>query len=178
MRTFSFSLLVMSLITGCHHSSSSSVDQGNQCFNEKLEFLKKTGLYKNIVSAFDDTFRVMKNDLNDFGQPSLIENKIDDAIFLKNDSSECLLLVLQKPKGIDTSNTFGIARVIRGIRTDRHWKFELNRLLCFPRDYFKEYAENSFENISRIARYSIITLPKPSKEKCAIDDAYWFTALK
>jgi hypothetical protein len=87
-----------------------------------------------------------------------------------------MLIVLQKLEPHDI--IFGSARMVRGIRQDKKWKFEVSMALNFEKDYFTLYKENNFGNISKLARYSVLTEGDINKEGCEIDDDYWFVYLK
>jgi hypothetical protein len=142
----------------------------------QLQSLKKLQLYNEIFLEFTDTFRVMKTKKEYFGVASYVENRIDDAVFLKKDSNECLLIVLQR--SIDTSYVFGSARVIWGMKENSNWRFKIGLEFNFEKDYFDSYKENSFENISLLARYQILTMGNGKLKACQIDESYWFDSLK
>lgn len=74
--------------------------------------LRKTQLYNNVMSAFRDTFPILKTKKEYFGVPEIVTNQIDDAIFFKQDSSECVLIVLQKSKHPEL--IFATVRTVRG----------------------------------------------------------------
>ena len=138
--------------------------------------LKKTQLYNKVMSAFRDTFPILKTKKEYFGVPEVVTNQIDDAIFFKKDSSECMLIVLQKSKPPDL--VFATARTIRGFFKDNKWQFDVSMDFYFEKDYFELFKENSFENISKLARYSVLTDGKVKKNGCEIDDYFWFEHLK
>ncbi len=152
------------------------LEQKNECFDEKLNELKKTNLYKTVLSEFTDTFKVLKNVKENFGVASYVKIKIDDAIFFKKDSSECLLIVLEKMK--DSVDGFGSARIISGKDVQGRWKFEVSLDYYFEKDYFGLYPQNTFDNIAKIARYSVLVNNNSSVGGCEINDEYWFSILK
>src|ERR1700730_10295347 len=88
--------LIVSIIAACQTIKENRIDQKNRCFNERLNKLKKSDLYWNVLSDFEDSFKVLIKRKEYFGINSYVDNKVDDAIFFKKDSSECLLIVLQK----------------------------------------------------------------------------------
>jgi len=149
----------------------------NECYEAKLKQLKKTTLYNNIIAAFNDTFPSLKTRKEYFGIPEIVTNQVDEAVFFKTDSSECMLVVLKKSKYSDLG--FGNARMIRGIKNQLNkWSFEVSMDFFFEKDYFEIFKENSFENISKLARYSVLTDGNYKEKGCEIDDYYWFTELK
>ncbi len=147
----------------------------NKCYDEKLMLLKKTQLYNEVMSAFRDTFQILKTKKEYFGVPEVVTNQIDDAIFFKKDSSECMLLVLQKSS---PDLVFATARTVRGFFKDNKWQFDVSMDFYYERDYFKLFKENSFENISKLARYSVLTDGNIKRKGCEIDDYFWFEHLK
>jgi hypothetical protein len=151
------------------------IEQKNKCFAEKLIKIKQTKLYKTVFSAFEDTFEVLKQNKENFGTSSYVDTKIDDAVFFKQDSTECVLIVLEK---IKDSLVFGSARTVLGSNNDGHWKFEIGAEYNFEKDFFKDYKENTFENISKIARYGVLVAGNANKEDCEINSKYWFSDLK
>ena len=128
------------------------------------------------MTAFNDTFPILKANKKYFGVPEKVNNQVDEASFFKKDSSECMLIILQKLEPHDI--IFGSARMVRGIRQDKKWKFEVSMTFNFEKDYFTFYKENNFGNISKLARYSVLTEGDINKEGCEIDDDYWFVYLK
>lgn len=148
----------------------------NKCFDLKLTDLKKTSLYSEVMTAFRDTFPVLKTKKEYFGVPEVVSNEIDDAVFFKQDSTECMLIVLQKSKPPDL--IFAKARTVRGFLKDNKWQFDVSMDFYFSKDYFELFKENNFENISMLARYSVLTDGKVKKNGCEIDDYFWFTHLK
>lgn len=78
----------------------------------------------------------------------------------------------------DTLYEFGSARVIEGINRKGRWKFHVSIDYNFERDYFKDYTENSFENISKLARYGVMVRANANKKGCDFNEEYWFTILK
>jgi hypothetical protein len=170
---FSFLVLVSSCQT--KNSKDKIIFEKNKCYDEKLMLLKKTQLYNEVISAFRDTFTILKTKKEYFGVPEVVTNQIDDAIFFKKDRSECMLVVLQKSK---PDLVFARARTVRGFLKDNKWQFDVSMDFYFDKDYFKLFKENSFENISKLARYSILTDGKVKKNGCEIDDYFWFEHLK
>jgi len=50
----------------------------------------------------------------------------------------------------------------------------LSREYILEGDYFKLFQTNSFDAISKIARYCILTDGKVKTQGCDIDEYYWF----
>lgn len=148
----------------------------NKCYDEKLILLKKTSIYNEVMSAFRDTFPILKTKKEYFGVPEVVTSQIDDAIFFKKDSSECMLVVLKKFRPPDL--VFATARTVRGLYKDNKWQFDVSMDFYFEKDYFDLFKENSFENISKLARYNILTDGDIKRKGCEIDDEYWFQHLK
>jgi hypothetical protein len=153
-----------------------SISDKNKCYDLVLSSLKESNLYNEVMTAFNDTFPILKTVKNNFGASEIVDTKVDEALFFKKDSSECMLIVLQKLKAHDF--IFGSARMVRGIKQDKAWKFKVSMTFDFDKDYFKLYEENNFENISKLARYSALTEGEIKSEGCEIDDDYWFVYLK
>ncbi len=172
-----FLLCIVSFISSCQTSNTKEkiIQDKNNCFNGKLYNLKNFKLYLEVMAAFKDTFQVLKTKKENFGAPEVVSNQIDEGIFFKKDSSECMLIVLIKTKYSDLS--FGNARMIRGVIKKSKWNFEVSMDYFFAKDYFKLYSENSFENISKLARYCVLTEGNYRKKGCEIDDYFWFIEL-
>lgn len=168
--------LFLILMISCQDSSTSRTGYKNRCFEEKLKNLRNSNLYKSAIAEFTDTFRTLKNQKEYFGLPSVVESKIDEAVFFKKDSNECLLIVLGKPT--DTLYSFGSARIISGAYNNGHWSFEISLEYNFEKDYFQDYPENSFSNISKLARYAVMVSHNVHIAGCGINDDYWFRELK
>lgn len=166
---------ITSLISSCQ-SNFNKIEEKNKCFDKKLNELKCRYIYQKVFSSFVDTFQYLKNQKEYFGIPSVVENKIDDAVFFKKDSNECLLIVLRRTK--DSKHTFGGARIIRGTKIDTQWVFKISLEYNFEKDFFEEYNENSFKNISKLARYGVLIAGNANKAGCEISDKYWFSDLK
>jgi hypothetical protein len=128
------------------------------------------------MTSFSDTFQILRTKKEYFGVPERVDNQVDEALFLKKDGSECMLIVLQKLRAHEFS--FGSARMVRGIKQNKLWKFEVSMTFNFDKDYFNLYKENTFENISKLARYSVLTEGDIKRKGCEIDEEYWFVQLK
>lgn len=128
------------------------------------------------MSAFRDTFPILKTKKEFFGVPEVVTNQIDDAVFFKRDSTECMLVVLQKSNLPEL--IFGQARMIRGSYKKNRWQFDVSMDFYFEKDYFELFKENTFENISKLARYNVLTDGNIKRKGCEIDDEYWFVHLK
>lgn len=127
------------------------------------------------MNQFVDTFKVMKNDKQYFGVPEVVRTKVDDAIFFNESKTECLLIVLKR----NIYNLiFGNARIIRGTLHGEKWVFKPSIEYFFEKSYYSLYLENNFENISKLARYDVLTDGKIKKAGCEIDEDYWFKDLK
>lgn len=176
-KTLSF-IFIAAFCSSCHTSNSKerTISNKNECYDLKLLNLKESSLYKDVMTAFTDTFLVLKTKKEYFGIPEVINNQIDKAIFFNADSSECMLIVLQKP--LLTGFVFGQARMIRGVKEATTWKFKVSLDYSFSKDYFSLYQDNSFENISKLARYNVLTDGNYNRKGCDIDEEYWFAELK
>lgn len=126
------------------------------------------------MDKFADTFRIMKLDKRNFGLPEIVNSKIDDAIFFNKDRTKCLLIVLHKN---NNRFVFGNARVISGTLRHGQWIFEPSIHYSYDKDFFEKYTENSFENISLLARYSVLKEGRIEKDGCKIDEYFWFNYL-
>ena len=167
--------LVPNLLGNCQSSKSTVIFKKNECYFQKLANVRETSLYKMVHSQFADTFLVLKKDKRYFGVP-FVENKIDEAIFFNKDSSECILIVLQRN---EDKLVFGSARMIRGQSiNETTWKFAPSMHYSFAKDYFQLYKGNTFENISQLARYSVLTEGNVKRNGCDIDEYYWFVHMK
>lgn len=129
-----------------------------------------------VMNAFNDTFSILKTKKEYFGIPERVNNQIDEALFLNQDSNECMLIVLQKPFSPDF--VFGTARMVRGAKEDSKWKFKVSMEFTFEKDYFNLYKDNNFESLSNLARYNVLTEGDIKRKGCEIDDEYWFVHLK
>lgn len=133
-------------------------------------------MYKQVHAQFKDTFEILKKERAHFGVPDYMENKIDEAVFFNKDSTQCFFIVLQRTK--DSVHVFGGARIVYGKLGREKWLFKPEMSKSFAKDYFELYKENSFENISKLARYSVLTDGKVKRGGCEIDEYYWFVHLK
>jgi hypothetical protein len=178
MRSFYLLLFVImnSLIGGCQPEKKIIISEKNNCFASKLSSIKPGSTYKKVMSEFMTEFETMKNQKEYFGITGYVENKIDDAVFFNKNADQCLIVVLQKSS--DTIG-FGGARVVNGyLSSTNNWSFSPSIDFSFDKDYFKLFAENNFDNISQLARYSVLTEGKVKRSGCEIDEYYWFTYLK
>ncbi|HKB42734.1 MAG TPA: hypothetical protein VKC90_00005, partial [Chitinophagaceae bacterium] len=97
-------------------------------------------------------------------------------VFFSIDSTECMLIVLQKN---NSGLMFGTARMIRGFKQKAHWTFDVSLEYGFENSYYKLFPENNFQNLATLARYSVLTDGEMSSlNGCEIDDNYWFKELK
>ena len=142
------------------------------CFEQKLNRCKETIVYKEARSDFKDTFDILKKNPKYFGIPSIVQNSIDEAIYFNKDSTECLIIVLQR---ISEDKFFGSARIVSGYKINARWKFNLNLEYNFDDSYFDLFRENSFDNISLLANYNLLVAGKVNRKECDIDYEYWFT---
>ena len=99
IQTILFSFFI-SFFSSCQTTNSKDkiIFDKNKCYDNKLSDIKKGTLYDKVMTAFRDTFQILKTKKEYFGVPDVVANQIDDAIFFKKDSSECMLLVLKKTK--------------------------------------------------------------------------------
>jgi hypothetical protein len=171
-RLFLFnSLVIIATIMGCASHIQDLRQYKMDCYEKKLLVIKNDPLYRNIISQFIDTFKIMRNDKNNFGAPEIVTNHIDSAIFYNRNRTGCLLIVLQK----DNSDfVFATARIVIGKLQNHKWVFKPNMDYYYDNDFYKLYSERSFDNISKIARYSVLTTGKFHENECEIDESYWF----
>ena len=127
------------------------------------------------MTAFADTFKVLKMKKEYFGVPEVVETSIDESLFLKKDSSECMLIVLKRN---NVGLVFGNARMVSGRRINNKWHFDVSVDYTFEKNYYQLYEDNSFKNIAQLARYNVLTDGNVSIKGCEIDDNYWFEELK
>ena len=155
----------------CKFQSQDVIKSKNECYSEKFALLRSDSVYMSIMTQFNDTFKVMRNNKMDFGVPEIVSNKIDSAIFLSKKMTKCLLIVLQKDS---LDFVFGTARIIKGILQHNKWTFSTNMEYSYSKSYYNLYTENSFENISKLARYSVLTTGVFQEKGCEFDEKYWF----
>lgn len=168
-------IVFLSSILGCASNGQDMREVKMNCYTDKLLEIKELSLYKEVMIQFADTFKVMKNDKRYFGVPEVVNNKIDEAVFFNENRTECLLIVLQR----DIYDlVFATARIIRGIFQDGKWIFKPSMSYSYSKDFIRLYPENSFGNISKLARYSVLTDGDVKKKGCEIDEHYWFVHLK
>jgi hypothetical protein len=144
------------------------------CFEKKNKLFQKHELYISIQKAFLDTFNTSLKKTHYFNSSQTI-NKLDDAVFLKSDSTECLMIVLQKDV---SSPLFGKSRIIHGFLDSLCWKFEVSMEILFSKDFFEPFPENDFQTLSRLARYNVLSKGHPKKGGCGIDEVFWFDEMK
>jgi hypothetical protein len=147
-----------------------------KCFEEKLQVLKGSKTYKFAKEAFTQYF---DTDLLEERSRSLLEIKLDEAIFFGSDSSKCVLLILNRSANAEQEGrVFGSARAYTGTLVDRKWTFEPSVRFTFASDYFQRFPENSFEHISFLARESVLEAGGSKRSSCNIDEHYWFVYLQ
>lgn len=171
------SLLIMlslsAIAVACRTAKDEVIRRKNNCYEEHLTRLKTAKVYEVIHSTFADTFAIMKAARP---RPSLLEEKIDEAIFFSGDSTNCLLIVLERND--DENIGFGSARIYNGYLHGNDWKFDKSMWFTFGHDYFKKYPENSFDNVSKVARYAVLTQGNVQLSGCDIDEYFWFVHLR
>jgi hypothetical protein len=168
--------LTIFYIASCQESKDRLITQKNLCYQQKFDKLRESQIYKHVFSQFKDTFQILISNKQLFGVPEYMDTKTDDAIFFNKDSTECILIILQKP--VEAKNIFGNARVVYGSKLADHWTFKVGLEFSYPKDYFETFKDNNFENISATARYSIMTSGKPIEDGCNIDENFWFIKMK
>jgi len=167
--------IFLSFIFGCTSNEQVLRHAKNECYADSLKNLQNEPVYNEVMSQFVDTFKIMKSDKRYFGASPGFDNKVDEAIFFNKNKTECLLVVLQKSI---YDLVFGQARMIRGVLQGKKWVFKTSTEYIFEKSYYKFYPENSFESISKLARYNVLTDGKVKKGGCEIDEHYWFVHLK
>jgi hypothetical protein len=147
------------------------IDNKNSCYEKEFADLKIREIYKKAWISFSDTFKIVQST-----SKTLLQEKADGGIFFKKDSLECLALVLARDD--DKYDVFGSARVWRGQFINKQWKWSKSMRFSFSNGYFKKYHDNTFDNISKVARYCVLTSGKTNFGGCDLDEYYWFTYLK
>jgi hypothetical protein len=161
--------VVLSMVQ-CQDSHGTRITDKNECFQEVLAKLAKETSYTLVLKQLNDSFPMLQKD-RVFTNPTILENKVDDAVFFNADRSKGLLLVLQKPSSPDF---FAKIRVIKAERDGSQWKFSIDRQYSFGKEYFSTYPQNTFDNISKLGRHAVLTDGNPKSENCDIDENYWF----
>ena len=113
--------IFLSFIFGCTSNGQDLRQVKNDCYVNILNELRNGSVYNEFMSQFVDTFKIMKTDKRYFGAPPGFDNKVDEALFLNKDKTECLLIVLQKNI---YDLVFGGARMIRGTLQGEKWIFK------------------------------------------------------
>lgn len=164
--------VISAMVVSCSSSGQKAeIKNKNICFDIKLEALRFQSIYRDVMSQFVDTFEVLETRNRIFGQPNVVSNKVDGSVFFNSKKNECLLLVLQK---FTNKLLFGQVRLIRGRYVNGKWIFKPSMVYTFDPDILKDYEENSFEVISKLGRYSVLTAGETIKDGCEIDEEYWF----
>ena len=164
------------MINSCKYSKKQNAYTKIECLDEKIKSLQADYLYQKVVLQFKDTFDILKQNKENFGVSTYIESKLDDAIFFNKDSSECFLIVLLRT--LNTEYMFGSARIIYGSRIKDNWLFSVGQQYHYEISYFKTYKQNSFDNISLLARHSVLNEGSSRNNDCEIDEKYFFEYLK
>jgi hypothetical protein len=160
-------------LTSCN-SKDIVIENKNGCFEKQLVDLKTRENYKLALASFTDTLKIVQ-----LTNKSLLEEKADEGIFFKKDSLECLVLVLSRDNNNNNNKgVFGSVRVWDGQLISGKWKWSKSMTFSFSNDYFEKYESNTFDNISKLARYSVLTSGEAKLSECDLDDYYWFTYLK
>jgi hypothetical protein len=160
------------LTAGCQ-SKEALINYKNECYQNTLNSLATSTLYRKVVTELNDTLVFIRKDRNFFNDD--FENlKVDDAIFLSSDSSQCLAIVLMQDK--HDRLVFGEARTFFGRKKKNEWKFRVGLNYTFDADYFQLYPDNDFKHISKLARYNVLTDGRQPKD-CGIDEEYWFVEM-
>lgn len=55
-------ILFLNFIFGCVSNEQDMEEAKMNCYTEKLKQIKKMPLYREVMTQFEDTFKVMKND--------------------------------------------------------------------------------------------------------------------
>lgn len=177
IRKYCFVLLVIIGNTcSCQQIADTLMKEKNKCYDEKLKTISRSKIYQEAFIQLRDTFDILKGKKEYFGVPDYVENRLDKAFFLKKDSSEAVFIVLQRMA--DTLYMFGSARIMYGIRENASWKFSVGITFNFEKDYFDLFKTNSFENISLLARYAVLSSGNIRLKGCEIDEHYWFVEMK
>jgi hypothetical protein len=171
MKKVSFFLIIIGIaLLGSCNNREVIEESKTKCFDRKLASLQTTELYSRIHKSFADT-------LPYFPSSKIEESQVDSAIFLNEAKTECLMLVLER---IDKKRDlgFGSTRVYRGELIGGQWRFKRSMSIDFEGDYFEKYEDNSFENLSTLARGEILIHGAVDRTGCDIDEHYWFVEMK
>lgn len=177
MKTVFFFVTIISILFSCNGNAQTKdeiIKSKNSCYSSSLKRIENDSLYLKVMARFTDTFNVMKNEKQYFGTPA-VEKKIDEAIFFNKAKTECLLIVLKRN---NYNLVFGKARIVRGQIKQNTWVFEPSMEYTYSDSYFKAYSDNNFENLSQLARYSVLTAGHIQKDGCELDEEYWFVHMK
>lgn len=167
--TLLFSVL---FFVGCHSIRNSIVEIKNECALNYLVGIQKSNLYSAVRKSFIDTFKTWRSNIEIFGVPDYLNYQLDELVFFSRDMRQSLLILLSRTE-VD-SLAFGGARIIIGVQGLNGWVFNANQEFNFDNSYFGKYDINSFENISELARYSVLMSGNPPRTGCEIDESYWF----
>jgi hypothetical protein len=168
-----FIIIGVFLFDSCTPSKEELITTKNRCYDQCMATLQQRKIYKTVHRSFSDTFAMIVASRK---RPSLLREKIDDAIFFSRDSSKCLMIVLEQE--VDEIGSFGSARIYEGALVNQTWIFSESIWFAFDRDYLEIFDTNSFENISLLARYSVMTEGNIGTSGCSIDDEFWFYSLE
>lgn len=165
------------ICNSCFYDLENTRESKLECYSEKLEKLKKESIYNEVMTQFIDTFPKMLTEKEVFGLPDRVENRIDSSIFFNKNRDKCLLIVLRKTKA-QVDLIFGNAQIIRGEMKSHRWFFDPIINFGFSESYFSLYPKNDFENLSKAARFSVITEGRIDRKGCQIDEYFWFVDFK
>jgi hypothetical protein len=163
----------LGILQACRSNSGHSSSK-EKCYKERLKEITKSSLCHEMISQFQDTFKVMRLDNQYFGKAEFTNLKVDDAVFFNKSNTGCLLIVLK------TNNyglVFGSARIVRGTLRDGKWRFKPSLEYSYDKSYFSIYKNNGFENVSQLAIGSVLTEGEVKNKGCEIDENYWFVQL-
>jgi hypothetical protein len=163
---FIFSLVF--LFSSCLKSEKEILFQKNDCYLSKLRKLVTDTLYTSVYSQFLDSFEVLRKNEKIL---QFRDYEIDQAVFFNKARNKCILLILQRTTGKDI---FGFGRAVMVVKNDKGWRFSLSKEYIIEGDYFEIFNNNSFDNISKVARYCIMIDGKVEIQACEIDEYYWF----
>jgi hypothetical protein len=148
----------------------------NSCYRNELRTLMQTPLYITCHEHFRNYIDSIKPATKLFSE-KYMEVKIDDVMFLKADSTECLLFLLLRDRET-TEYSFGSARTFYGKKNGNTWSFAPGMTFSFDPDYLEMYADNGFSNISELGVHSVLTSGNPPILGCNLDDHFWFVELR
>jgi hypothetical protein len=178
-----FVLLLLAISCSSPHDSETRERQARHeilaCLDKKLEQLKTTHPYKEVFRLAEEFYEASKDTLEIFTQVKVpVKRILDPHIFFNEDSTYCVLILLQQyPADFES----GYTRIIIG-RKNNGWSFGVGMEMSFseddieslyPDEYKKGVRRYSLEMLSQRARISVLNLNTEPLKGCDLDDTWW-----